>query len=200
MFLFSINVYSPITRVGGIYDIFAILRWNLSKLRVLKQTNTDDQQLRSRLSNWVSLQWLGSWMHHLPPVWWATFRLMVSKRQLGIRFRKMERNFLLNSCLYAWFWTIDKFCLFPLKCFHSKTAVILSPLYCLIPQTWSPVSLITQLLRQGLIEDLMIVRTKNTRIFIIGIIRGNINVTTCHCSEIHGLKKGRYLIISQSFE
>ena len=35
-----------------------------------------NQQECFRFSDWFSLQCLGPWMNHMPPVWWSNFRFM----------------------------------------------------------------------------------------------------------------------------
>ena len=43
-----------------------------------------------RLCNWLSLRRLVSWINHLPPACWSTFRKSNSKQQLGCRFDIMD--------------------------------------------------------------------------------------------------------------
>ena len=43
-----------------------------------------------RLCNWLSLRRLVSWINHLPPAFWSTFRESIFKQQLGCRFDIMN--------------------------------------------------------------------------------------------------------------
>ena len=52
--------------------------------------NLDILQGSSRLCNWLSLRRLVSWINHLPPACWSTFRKSNSKQQLGCRFDIMD--------------------------------------------------------------------------------------------------------------
>ena len=52
--------------------------------------NLDILQGSFRLCNWLSLRRLVSWINHLPPACWSTFRKSNSKQQLGCRFDIMD--------------------------------------------------------------------------------------------------------------
>ena len=52
--------------------------------------NLDILQGSFRLCNWLSLRRLVSWINHLPPACWSTFRNSNSKQQLGCRFDIMD--------------------------------------------------------------------------------------------------------------
>ena len=52
--------------------------------------NLDILQGSFRLCNWLSLRRLVSWINHLPPACWSTFRKSNSKQQLGCRFDMMD--------------------------------------------------------------------------------------------------------------
>ena len=52
--------------------------------------NLDILQGSFRLCNWLSLRRLVSWINHLPPAFWSTFRKSNSKQQLGCRFDIMD--------------------------------------------------------------------------------------------------------------
>ena len=52
--------------------------------------NLDILQGSFRLCNWLSLRRLVSWINHLPPACWSTFRNSNSKQQLSCRFDIMD--------------------------------------------------------------------------------------------------------------
>ena len=52
--------------------------------------NLDILQGSFRLCNWLSLRRLVSWINHLPPACWSTFRKSNSKQQFGCRFDIMD--------------------------------------------------------------------------------------------------------------
>ena len=63
----------------------------------------DNQQGCSRLSNLFSLQCLGPWMNHLPPVWWSTCRFRIVIFSWRKSFIWWKGTFLLISCFYSCF-------------------------------------------------------------------------------------------------
>ena len=80
-----------------------ICYFQLKSLRILDSTrcqrtplchilllNLDILQGSFRLCNWLSLRRLVSWINHLPPACWSTFRNSNSKQQLGCRFDIMD--------------------------------------------------------------------------------------------------------------
>ena len=64
-----------------------VLRTPLCHILLL---NLDILQGSFRLCNWLSLRRLVSWINHLPPACWSTFRKSNSKQQLGCRFDIMD--------------------------------------------------------------------------------------------------------------
>ena len=93
------------------YYVFGVLQYLTSQdvfvpgpsLRILDSTrclrtplchilllNLDILQGSFRLCNWLSLRRLVSWINHLPPACWSTFRKSNSKQQLGCRFDIMD--------------------------------------------------------------------------------------------------------------
>ena len=93
------------------YEVFGFLQYLTSQdvfvpgpsLRILDSTrcqrtplchilllNLDILQGSFRLCNWLSLRRLVSWINHLPPACWSTFRKSNSKQQLGCRFDIMD--------------------------------------------------------------------------------------------------------------
>ena len=64
-----------------------VLRTPLCHILLL---NLDILQESFRLCNWLSLRRLVSWINHLPPACWSTFRKSNSKQQLGCRFDIMD--------------------------------------------------------------------------------------------------------------
>ena len=63
----------------------------------------DNQQECSRLYNWFSLWYLGTWVNHLPPVWWFIFRFSLLNVNCFVSLVWLRGIFLLVSCLYSCF-------------------------------------------------------------------------------------------------
>ena len=75
---------------GPSLRILASTRCQRTPLCHILLLNLDILQGSFRLCNWLSLRRLVSWINHLPPACWSTFRKSNSKQQLGCRFDIMD--------------------------------------------------------------------------------------------------------------
>ena len=73
-----------------LYVILDSTRCQRTPLCHILLLNLDILQGSFRLCNWLSLRRLVSWINHLPPACWSTFRKSNSKQQLGCRFDIMD--------------------------------------------------------------------------------------------------------------
>ena len=81
-YLTSQDVFVP----GPSLRILDSTRYQRTPLCHILLLNLDILQGSFRLCNWLSLRRLVSWINHLPPACWSTFRKSNSKQQLGCRF------------------------------------------------------------------------------------------------------------------
>ena len=85
-YLTSQDVFVP----GPSLRILDSIRCQRTPLCHILLLNLDILQGSFRLCNWLSLRRLVSWINHLPPACWSTFRKSNSKQQLGCRFDIMD--------------------------------------------------------------------------------------------------------------
>ena len=84
-----------------------------------------NQQEYFRLTNWFSLRSLGSWMNHLPPVWYSNFSFVLLNERWCVRFKYWRGIFywclvfiiVFIHCLNVTF-------IIPLIWFHTEVALL----------------------------------------------------------------------------
>ena len=84
------GVYHHVFVPGRSLRILDSTRCQRTPLCHILLLNWDILQGSFRLCNWLSLRRLVSWINHLPPACWSTFRKSNSKQQLGCRFDIMD--------------------------------------------------------------------------------------------------------------
>ena len=92
--------------------------------------NLDILQGSFRLCNWLSLRRLVSWINHLPPACWSTFRKSNSKQQLGCRFDIMDYESYIfvfwHMQLYMSWYIISFFGFTLLNILHFSSTLVLT--------------------------------------------------------------------------
>ena len=85
-----VTPYQDVFVPGPFLRILDSTRCQRTPLCHILLLNLDILQGSFRLCNWLSLRRLVSWINHLPPACWSTFRKSNSKQQLGCRFDIMD--------------------------------------------------------------------------------------------------------------